>query len=300
VGNGTHILLALAEKVKEDRIVCFDGSIATQIFNENIKKNYPCYFSTSVNVGDQVGHILKFIKNTMHKGEGKPKVALLYIDDAAGRDPLPIVDMLAKRFGVDLVLVEPVPMTVTDFATHMIKIRNSKADYAIFVSWVIPATTRFAKSSKTYIPNVKLFGINFSAYEILFETAGESYDNFYATTFYPKPFETDNPLVKLLLNTIEKKGRKIKIWDGYLRHWLSVTLCAELARRADNAGNLTREGVLIALEKMDDWTAHGLYGGKPLHFHNQSLSIERIVRADFKAQRFVPVTDWVNVSDYLK
>jgi hypothetical protein len=63
----------------------------------------------------------------------------------------------------------------------------------------------------------------------------------------------------------EKKGWKIKMWDPYMETWLMNSICGEAARRADNAGNLTRAGALSALENMKDWTAGGLYG-KALDF----------------------------------
>jgi hypothetical protein len=51
---------------------------------------------------------------------------------------------------------------------------------------------------------------------------------------------------------------------------------------------------------MNDWTAHGLYSGKPLDYTSHCFSLARMLKADFKSKSLIPVTDWLKLSDYLK
>jgi len=298
---GTGTLLANAERVKEDKIICIDGAMSTQIFDENVRKNYPYYFSVGVTYGDQFGLIYKFLKETLHKGkQGKPKVAFIYMDHAAGIDPINKMKMYADRFGIDLVLIEPISFTATDYTTTMMKIRESGADYVACNIWGVPTQTRWLKAVKNYLPNKTILAQSYFALEIYFDTAGDAFDNVYMVSLYPTRNETDNPLVKTWNDIIKKKERKVLSTEHYIHGWLMVRLGAEAARRADVAGKLTRDGVRDALENMKDWTVDGLYNGKALDYSMHCFSDARILRSDFKTKSLIPVTDWLKVSDYLK
>jgi len=300
-GWHTGFLLANAKRVKkETHLACVDGSMSSAIFNENVRENFPYYFTMGLSYGDQVGFVYKYIKETLHKGKGKPNVAFVYIEGPAGRDPIKKMHMYAERFGINVVLEEPVTYTMTDYTPTMVKIRKSKAEYVFLWSFATPVSTRFLKAAKSYLPKTKILGMNYLGYESLFETAGKAVDNVYAICLYPKPHETDNPVVKLLLDTIKKKGRKVKVWDLYIECFVGGLICAEGAKRADKAGDLTREGIRTALENITDYKVLGLYNGKPLDYTYHCLSLARLVKADFSKKAFISVTDWIKVRDYVK
>jgi len=208
--------------------------------------------------------------------------------------------MYADEFGIDLILEEPISFTATDYTPTMMKIRSKKADYVVFWCWSVTAGTRFLKSAHEYLPKTKIFGLSYFAWEIFFATTGKAFDGVYAVSPYPRPNEMDNPLVKTIQGVVQKKERKIKIWDVYLQSWLMSLICAEGGKRAAEAGNLTREGVRDALEQMTDWDACGLYGGRPLNYSMHRLSEARMLKADFKTKSLEPVTEWLTLSEYLK
>ena len=135
------------KRCRETHLVCVDGSMSTVIFDENVRKNFPYYFSIGVPYGDQCGALFKFIKTKLHKGDKKPRVAFVYIDATAGKDPLEKMRMYAKKLGIDLVMEEPVTFQTTDFTPTLMKIRKAKADYLILWSWSVPVSTRFIKTA---------------------------------------------------------------------------------------------------------------------------------------------------------
>lgn len=296
----TGVLRSLAQKVKENHMIFIDGSMASKIFNEDVKKNYPYYFSCGVPYGEQCGMIFNYINQNLHKGKKKPKLAFIYIDAAAGNDPLEKMRMYAKHFNFDLVMVEPVNFTTTDFTPTLMKIRKAKADYVILWSWSVPVSTRFLKTAKPYLKNTKIFGLSYLAWEIFFYTAGEAFDNVYMVSPYPRPSETNNPLVAAMNYYVKKKDRKIKVWDLYLQGFVMTLMASEGARRADLAGDLSRERIRVELENLKDWDAFGMYEGKTFDYSSHRFPRARMLKANFKTKSLIPVTKWLNVDEYLK
>jgi branched-chain amino acid transport system substrate-binding protein len=300
LGWQTGVLHSLAEKAKETGVVFIDVSQATDIFNDKVREKYPNYFSLGVSYGDQCGVLLKYIKTNLYKGKSKPKVAFIYIDADAGRDPLDKMKMYAKEMGIELVLVEPVTFTETDYTATLMKIRQAKADYTILWSWSVPVTTRFVKMARKVIPDTTILGLFQMGWEIFFATAGADYDGIYMVSPYPRPSETKNKLVTEVLNMAKTQNRNIKVWDVYLQGFLMVQVAAEAARRADAAGDLSRKGVRNALENLKNWDLFGMYEGKSFDYSSHLFPYARILKANVQSKAMMPVTDWFVVKEYLK
>ncbi|MDY6881201.1 MAG: ABC transporter substrate-binding protein [Desulfatiglans sp.] len=299
-GWQTGVLHSIGEKVKENHVVCTDGSMSPAIFGENVKERYPYYFSVGVGYGDQTGILCKYIKTELHTKKEKPKLAFVYIDSGVGREPLKKLRIFEKKFDIDLVLAEPVTFTTTDYTPTLMKIRQSKADYVMLWSWSVPVSTRFIKMANKVIPETKIVSLSYVAWEIFFATAQEAFDGVYVVSPYPRPSETQNPLVAMALDAAQKREDKVKIWDLYFQGILMSLINGEAAIRADKAGNLSREGARDALESLTDWNAFGMYEGKTLDYSAHKFPRARVLRADFKTKTLIPVTEWFDVSDYLK
>ena len=170
----------------------------------------------------------------------------------------------------------------------------------ILWSWSVPVSTRFLKTARPYLPETKIFGLSYLAWEIFFDTMGEAFDGVYMVSPYPRPSDTKNLLVATLLESVKKKDRTIKVWDLYLLGWLMTLISNESAKRADDAGNLTREGVRDAMENLKHWDAFGMYGGKTFDYSTHKFPRARMLKADFATKSLKPVTDWLVVDDYLK
>jgi branched-chain amino acid transport system substrate-binding protein len=299
-GFHTGVLQAIKEKVAETKIICIDGSMATHIFTDNVQKEYPYYFSTGIPYGDQTGALLKYIKTELHKGkQGKPKVAFVYIEAAAGRDPLDKLKMYAKKFDVDL-MVEPVTFTTTDHTPTVMKIRQAKADYTILWSWSTSVSARFEKVYRKFFPKKPLLGLSNSAWETMFKSAGKAHDGMLFTSPFPRANETDNNLVKIILDTAGKKDRKIVLWDIYLQAFLMSLMAAEGADRAADQGPLTRQSARDALEGITNWDFYGMYGGKPVNYSLHRMNRFRILQAEWETKSNAPRSQWYDIEEYLK
>jgi len=79
----------------------------------------------------------------------------------------------------------------------------------------------------------------------------------------------------------------------YMGALFVVLTVAEAYRRAAEAGELTRAGVVNALENLEGYDAMGLtYSTK---FVNHRLPYTKIYRASIEKKAFVPITDWLKL-----
>jgi len=72
-------------------------------------------------------------------------------------------------------------------------------------------------------------------------------------------------------------------------------LLTEAAKRTLDAGNeLNGKNLKLALSSIRNFDTGGLIG-VPLSIKGNSIPIGRVYKADFKAQKMVPVSDWINL-----
>ena len=296
----TPCLKALTEKVnKEEKMPVLAGSMSALIFNKDVQKTAPYFFATGPGYGEQWGMALKYIKLN-HKKDTPPRVAFHYFDNSTGRDPMEDLKTYAKKFGVEIVLMEPFSPKAQSFAPSFLKFRKQKVEYVLFWNWSIKIGVRYFKEAKKYLPKIPIFGVHWTAANLYFHLVGEDYDNHFVVCGYPVETETDNEFVKIVTGMAKKKKRAIKAWAFYMQSWVMAQLPAEAARQVIREGKpLTRKNLRDALENIDT-DLLGMFGGKKLDYTTHKFSRARVLRADWSKKTLVPVTEWVDIYDYLK
>ena len=296
----TPCLKALTEKVnQEEKMPVLAGSMSALIFDENVKKNTPYFFATGPGYGEQWGMALKYIKLN-HKKETPPRVAFHYFDNSTGRDPIEDLKMYAEKFGVEIVMMEPFSPTAQSFAPSFMKFRKEKVEYVLFWNWSIKIGVRYFKEAKKYLPKTPIFGVHWTAGNLYFNLAGKDYDNHYVVSGYPVETELDNEFVKIVTDMAKKKDRKIVAWAFYMQSWVMAQLTADAARQVVAEGKpLTRENLRDALENIDT-DLLGMFGGEKLDYSTHKFSRARMLRSDWSKKTLVPMTEWVDINEYLK
>ncbi|MBU2548939.1 MAG: ABC transporter substrate-binding protein, partial [Proteobacteria bacterium] len=227
----TPCLKALSEKVnQEEKLPVLAGSMSALIFDDQVREKAPYFFATGPGYGEQWGMVLKYIKDN-HKKKTPPRVAFHYFDNSTGRDPMEDLKKYAKKFGVEIVLMEPFSATAQTFAPSFLKFRKENVEYVLFWNWSLKIGVRYFKEAKKYIPNIPTFGVHWTAANLFFYLAGEEYDNHYVVSGYPVETETDNEFVKIVTGMAKKKNRDVKAWAFYMQSWAMGQLAAESARQ---------------------------------------------------------------------
>ena len=79
----------------------------------------------------------------------------------------------------------------------------------------------------------------------------------------------------------------------YIQGFLSAMLYAESARRTIAAGKeMTAANFKAALNSIENFDTGGLIG-VPITIRGNTIPVGRIYRADTKAKRMVPASDWI-------
>ncbi len=301
-GSMTGIIKALIDKVNiEQKIPWVDASYSTEIFGpEGGPAKYPYYFSMGATYGDQMKVLLKWIKQDF-KGQGNPKIALVYSPTEWGRDPLAMGRDFAKKTGVDIVAEEEVTFTATDVTTQVTNVRRSGAKYLIFHGYAggTPVTPIFLKTAKQFLKDVTILGTHYTTVLSTFLSAGEAAEGMIGTACLPMTHDVDNPGVKLFRELAKQNKRESKDFWPYLQSLNYVLLMKEAMIRADKAGELTREGMKKALENLT-WDFNGVFEGKSFSYKSHTIPMVRLYKAQAKENKWQPIGEWINVNEEFK
>ena len=122
---------------------------------------------------------------------------------------------------------------------------------------------------------------------------GPNADGFMGVMPYRYHYDTEgrSPMLERI-----RKMRPEYQATGYMQGFLAAMLLTEAARRTLDAGNeLTGKNMKIALSSIRNFDTGGIIG-VPLSIKGNSIPIGRVYKADFKAQKMLPASDWIDLS----
>lgn len=326
-GYITGGLKPLIDKVnKEEKIPWLDGSYSTEIFGDpQGPTKYPYYYSLGANYGAQLKILLKWIKEN-DKGKGKPRVALVYSPTAWGRDGVPEAKEYAKKKGIDIVAEIEYPYSATSATNECMEIRKAKARYVIYhgYSGASGCTAIFFKTAKQVLKDVQLTGTHYTTGRMPILVCQDAYDGYVGVATRPfvdavprSKTPMDNAMVKMA-HEFAKKYRPNEYQKGiqdkdaikdmflYMEGLTYALVIQKVLTDADKAGELTREGIKKALDKMV-WDFGGMFGGKKFSYKSHTIPMLQIFKAkvdmvEVEGKKVptgavVPITDWINVDE---
>ncbi len=125
---GTPHTYALTPKLTEDKILGTSPGFGNAAAADGNK--FPFIFPVAATYWSQGASAVKFVLDKW-EGSGKPKIAYIYYDNPAGREPLDVVRSLAKQEGFQL-QEYAVPPPGIEMRPQILDIaRNYKADWVI-------------------------------------------------------------------------------------------------------------------------------------------------------------------------
>jgi len=325
-GYITGGLKPLIDKVnKEEKIPWLDGSYSTEIFGaEGGPSKYPYYYSLGATYGDQLKMCVKWIKDT-YKGEGVPKIGLVYSPTGWGRDGIPEVKAYIEQLGFDLVAEIEYPYTATSATNECTTLQKAGAQYVLYhgYSGAGAYTAIFFKTAKKMMPDIQIMGTHYTTGRFPILVAQDAFDGYVGVACRPfsdavprSATPMDNELVKLA-HDFAKKYRpeeysrglteKDAIKDMFLyMEGLTYALMFQKALTiADSNNNLTREGVKEALDNMS-WDFKGCFAGKKFEYKSHTIPMMRVFKAHVEMKEangkkvptgaVEPITDWIDTT----
>src|SRR4030042_414416 len=151
---------------------------------------------------------------------------------------------------------------------------KAKADYVFYhgYSGAAPYTAIFMKTAKQYLKKTTILGTHYTTGRYPILIAGKAVDGMVGAGCRPQDDEMNNPMVKMSYEFAEKNKRKEGIKDIflYMEGLTYALMFHEVLSRADQAGELTREGVKKALDNLI-WDDHGLFAGRAFSYTSHTI-----------------------------
>jgi len=219
---------------------------------------FPWTFNFPTTYWSQASAFIKYVgqqEGGMENLRGK-KIALIYLNIAYGKEPIPVLEVLAEKFGYELVLI-PIDWPGIEQTAAWLQMRRAKPDWAFLWGW--GASNQVAIKSATLInfPMDRFIGVWWSGSESDVVPAGEFAKGYKAATFHAAG--TDFPLFDDILKVVYGGDREKATENNfgevlYNRGIFNAVLNIESIRTAQaKFGNkrMTGEQVRWGLEHLD-------------------------------------------------
>lgn len=264
-------------------ILMSGASFATEL---NDPEKFPFQFVAGPDYTEMFGILLRYI------AEAKPgaKVAFVYSDTEFGRDPIERSRKEAERLGLKVAAEIMTPPGSVDVSTEIARLRRAAPDYTIFHGYVLAPIPEFIEQSRALGLKTQFMGTFWTMDNSTVMQMGEAAEGFMGVMPYNYSYDDSKPWPMLeKIRALHSDYQTVP----YIQGFLSAMLYTESARRTIAAGKpLTAENLKASLNTIENFDTGGLIG-VPITIRGNSIPVGRIYRADTKAKRMVPASDWI-------
>jgi branched-chain amino acid transport system substrate-binding protein len=285
-GESTGMGKAVAPEIKDRyKILYSSTSFSSELANaaEN-----PYVFVPGPTYSDMFGILLKYIA----KEKPGANVAFFYSDTEFGRDPVPYGTEMCKKLGLNLVAEEVAKVGGIDVASQVLDLKRKKAEYVIFQGFVLAPVPAVIKQARDYGLKAKFMGTHWGTHKMLLDKLGPLAEGYLGVMPYAFYYQDDIPMIQ-----------KIKAWNkkhhpevdyrptSYMQGFLTGLVFVECLKRADNAGDLTGDGLVKALQSIKNVDVGGLMA--PITVVDNKIPMGRVYKANVGKKVFEPISDWI-------
>jgi branched-chain amino acid transport system substrate-binding protein len=259
------------------------ASFATEL---NDPQKYPFQFIAGPDYTQQFSILLRYIA----KEKPNAKVAFVYSDTEFGRDPIESSRRVAEKLGLGVAIEIMTPPGAVDVSTEIAKLRRARPDFTIFHGYILGPIPEFIGQARQLGMDTKFMGTFWSMDNSTVMQMGEVAEGFMGVMPYNYYYDTSSPAPMLdKIRAMRPEYQNVP----YIQGFLSAMLYAESARRTLAAGKeMTAVNLKAALNSIEKFDTGGLIG-VPITIRGNSIPVGRIYRADTKAKRMVPASDWI-------
>src|SRR6058998_2681084 len=293
---GTPQIYALTAKLTEDRIPGTSPGFGSAAAADGAR--YPFIFPIAATYWSQGAAAVDFVKKQLGGNLKGKKIAYIFYDNPAGREPIEVIEDLATKEGFQLKIFAVPPPGVEMGAQVLDIAQRFRADFVIgHLFGGAPAVSIKELKSKGY-PLRKVMSFEWGAAEANIDGAGgfAVAEGYYAMQF--AGVGTDYPVLNEIRDMYKKQGKEppkeMASTVFYNRGVLIAALHAEAIRNAVKAkpdGKITGEDVKKGFEKINNFTLGGLV--PPLKVTPTDHEGGGLVQIwQVKGGKFEKVTDW--------
>jgi branched-chain amino acid transport system substrate-binding protein len=290
---GTPQTKAITPKLEEDHILGTSPGFGSADGANGQK--FPYLFPVAATYWSQAGAAVKFVEDHW-KGSSQPKIAYIFYDNPAGREPLPVLDALQKQLGFEL-RTFAVPPPGIDMRPQVLDIaRNYKADWVIAHLFGRGPSVSIKEFARVRYPMDRVISFVWGTGVSDMVAAGwNEAQGYYGMQF--TGIGEDFPVLKQIRDMYKAEGKappaSMSHYVYYDRGVVGCALHAEAIKEAvkKHGENVTPQQVKEAMEHIRDFTLGGMV--PPLELSPKDHEGGGWVKVyQVKGDKFVPVTDW--------
>jgi len=292
---GTPHVYALAQKLTEDRIPGTSPGFGSAAAADG--QRYPYIFPIAATYWSQGAAAVDFVKKQLGGLKGK-KIAYLFYDNPAGREPIPVLEDLSAQEGFQLRTFAVPPPGVEMGAQALDIAQRYRADFLIAHLFGRSPSVSIKELKRVGYPLRQVVSFVWGSAEADIEAAGG-----YAVAegYYTMQFAgvgTDFPVLNEIREMYRKEGKEppkeMASTVYYNRGVLIAALHVEAIRNAVKAkpdGKITGEDVKGGFEKISGFTLGGLVPPLKITPHDhEGGGLVQIYQV--RGGKFAKVTDW--------
>ncbi len=292
---GTPQIYALAAKLTEDRIPGTSPGFGSAAAADGIR--YPYIFPIAATYWSQGTAAVDFVKKQLGTLKGK-KIAYIFYDNPAGREPIEVIEDLSAREGFQLKTFAVPPPGVEMGAQVLDIAQRYRADFVIAHLFGGAPAVSIKEFKRVGYPLRKVVSFVWGSAEANIDAAGGFgvAEGYYGMQF--AGVGQDYPVLNEIREMYRKEGKpapkEMASTVFYNRGVLIAALHVEAIRNALKAkpdGRITGADVKAGFEKINNFTLGGLV--PPLKITTTDHEGGGLVQIwQVKGGKFVKVTDW--------
>ena len=293
---GTPHIYALTQKLTEDRIPGTSPGFGSAAAADG--QRYPYIFPIAATYWSQAAAAVDFAKKQLSGGLKGKKIAYLFYDNPAGREPIEVLEDLATKEGFQLKTFAVPPPGVEMGAQVLDIAQRYRADFVISHLFGGAPSVSIKELKRVGYPLKKVIGLVWASAEANIEGAGGFgvADGYFAMQF--AGVGTDYPVLNEIREMYKKQGKpapkEMASTVFYNRGVLLAAVHVEAIRNAVKAkpdGKITGDDAKKGFEKISNFTLGGLV--PPLKITPTDHEGGGLVQIwQVKDGKFVKSTEW--------
>src|SRR6058998_3769074 len=293
---GTPQIYALAAKLTEDRIPGTSPGFGSAAAADG--QRYPYIFPIAATYWSQGAAAVDFVKKQLGGSLKGKKIAYLFYDNPAGREPIEVIEDLAAKEGFQLKTFAVPPPGVEMGAQVLDIAQRFRADFVIAHLFGGAPGVSIKEFKRVGYPLRKVVSFVWGAAEANIEAGGGFgvAEGYYAMQFagVDKDYLVLNEIREMYKKQGKEAPKEMASTVFYNRGVLVAALHVEAIRNALKArpdGKITGEDVKKGFEKINNFTLGGLV--PPLKITPQDHEGGGLIQIwQVKGGKFVKITDW--------
>jgi branched-chain amino acid transport system substrate-binding protein len=302
----TGITLQLIPRAAVDKIPVL--SMAYGLSASAVGQSFPWVFNPPATYWDGLSMIIKYIaekEGGLDKLKGKT-IGYIFFDGGYGREPLPLLEIFAKKYGFETKLYPVPPAEMQNQSGQWLNVRKDKPDYMIMWGWGAMNPTAVKEAARIGFPMNKFIGIWWSGGDDDARPAGNDAKGYLTLNFngVGSQYAAVQDIVKHVVSKGKSQTQPDKVGENlYNRGIYNSVLIAEAIRNAQKITGkkvVTGEDVRRGFESLTitqaRWKELGLEGfGAPITGVNctDHNGHHAAYMQQWDGTKWVKVSDWI-------